>query len=424
MRARTAETINKQKPPVTDRRRRGNCRMSQFGKVSLLLLGILIWTSPATAQSRSRVGSGLIHQKVLERQGLTRSWWAQAVMNSHRDKLRHLTNDLDNVYAQCTNGIMTAFDAETGRKKWAQRFGSGDGPSMPASSNDKHVFVWSAVTLYVMDKETGRILKEFDLPGQPSTSAVADEEQIYLGFLDGSMYAFDIESGAINWRYRTSKRIVVPALPHSHTVLFASTNGVLYSVDALTRETVFQFESDSRITAPMAVYKDLVLLASEDYKLYALNINNGGQGWRVPFLSGEPIQQAPVVIKDDVYLVPEHRGLFRIAAATGDEHWYQPGIRQLLSLSPQFAYGVDELNRLIVLDGETGEKVGGISLGPASIHLTNKFTDRVYVATPTGTIVCLRETQRDLPLYHKNADQQPLMPQFAPEQAAKAEAAP
>lgn len=400
--------------------------MSELRKISLLLLGILMWTSPAVAQTGSRVGSGLINQRFLQQQGLTRAWWSQAVMNYQRDKLRHFTNDDENVYAQCTNGILTTFDAETGRKKWAVRFASGDAPSMPASSNDKNVFIWSAATLYVIDKNTGVIHKTFDLPGQPSTSAVADKEQIYLGFLDGSMYAFNIDTGAINWRYRTSKRIAVPALPHGHSVLFASTNGVLYSVDALTRDTIFQFESDSRITAPMAIYKDLVLLASEDFKLYSLNVNNGGQGWPAPFLSGERIKQAPIVIKDDVFLIPEHRGLFRIAAATGEEHWYQAGIEKLLALSPQFVYGVDRLNRMVVLNRDTGGKVRGFPLGQATIQLTNQFTDRIYIATPTGTIACLRETPRDLPLHHRNPENQPLMPQFAPDnpETAKADGTP
>ncbi|WP_339912125.1 PQQ-binding-like beta-propeller repeat protein [Symmachiella dynata] len=394
--------------------------MSELRKVSLLLLGILICTSPAMAQSGSRVGSGLIRRRILQQQGLTRAWWSQAVMNYRRDKLQHLTNDDKNVYVQSSNGILTTFDAESGRKKWATRIGSADAPGMPASSNDTHVFVWSAATLFMLDKESGKIVEQFDLPGQPSTSARADEEQIYIGFLDGSLYAFDIESGMVNWRYQTSKRILVPALPHSHTVLFASTNGILYSVDALTRDTVFQFESDSQITAPMAVFEDLVLLASEDYKLYALNINNGSQGWRSPFLSGERIKQAPVVIKNDVYLVPEHRGLYCLSAKTGDEHWYVEGIEKLLSLSPRRVYAVDRLNRLVILNRDTGAKVGGVPLGPATVHMTNDFTDRIYVATSSGTIVCLRETPRDLPHFHKNPEEQPLMPQFAPANAQAA----
>jgi len=389
--------------------------MLRLRRSSLVLLVCFLTASPALAQSGSHAGSGLTRQNQLRQQGLTRAWWGQAVMDYQRDKLRHLTTDGDHVFAQCTNGIITAFDAESGRKLWSNRIGDTDAPQMPASTNDEHLLVWSAATMYLLNKDNGQKELQFKLPGQPSTSARSDKEQIYVGFLDGSLYAFDLKTGTINWRFRTSRRIVVPALPHSHTVLFASTNGSLYSVDALTRDLVFQFEADNVISAPMGLYKDWVLLPSEDYKLYAVNINNGEEGWKAPFLSGERIRKAPVVIDDEIYVIPEHRGLFQLAAETGVERWYVRGITEVLAVSPTKVFAVDKLERLVVLDRKSGKKTGGVPLGPATVLMTNTDTDRIYLATPQGTVICLHEVDRDLPFFHKEAEDRPFMPPISPE---------
>lgn len=389
--------------------------MLELKKSGLLLLGILVWTAPAFAQSGSRLSSGLLDEERLVQRGLTREWWSQAVMNYRRDKVTHVTNDERNVYVQCNNGVLTTFDAESGKQKWATRVGQADSPSLAASTNDEMLFVWSRATLYMLNKETGQVLKTYDLPNQPSTSAQADAEQIYLGCLDGSMYAFDIKTGKQNWRYRTSARIVVPAMPNGISVLFASTNGSLYAVEASTRNVVFEFETDNSVTAPIGRYKQLALLASEDYKLYAVDSRNGSQAWSAPFLSGGRIKLAPVVIGDDVFLTPENRGLYRIAAEDGAERWYHEGIQRFLAASPQRVYGIDRLNNLVVMDRETGETINGLSLGRLSIHVTNDRTDRIYLATTTGKIVCVRETSRPLPHYHLHPEEQPILPEFAPE---------
>lgn len=390
--------------------------MLELRKSGLLLLGILIWNAPALAQSGSRVSSGLLDEQVLNQRGLTRAWWSQAVMNPRRDKLTYITNDERNIYVQCSNGVITTFDAESGKQKWAAQVGQADSPASAASTNGDKLILWSRASLFILNKENGKILKSFKLPGQPSTSAQADDEQVYLGFLDGSMYAFDIETGDMNWRYRTSGRISVPAMLNGSTVLFASNNGSLYSVDALTRTLQFQFEATNTLSAPMARYKDLVLLASEDYKLYSLDVHNGSQGWKSPFLSGERIIKAPVVIGDDVFLTPEHRGLFRIAAKNGKDYWHRKNLKQFVSASPQNVYAVDRLNHLVVLNRDTGETISGIPLGRLAVQLVNNRTDRVYLGTKTGMVICLRELSRSLPRYHINPQEQPLLPQFAPEQ--------
>ena len=75
------------------------------------------------------------HQQ-LSRIGLERGWWAQAVINPHRDKIKHVSIDEDMVYVQASSGVTTAFDAESGQQLWAVQLGRFDQPSFPAVSNE------------------------------------------------------------------------------------------------------------------------------------------------------------------------------------------------------------------------------------------------------------------------------------------------
>jgi hypothetical protein len=47
--------------------------------------------------------------------------------------------------------------------------------------------------------------------------------------------------------------------------------------------------------------------------------------------------------------------------------------------------------------------------------VANDRTDRLYLSTANGTVVCLRPTGRPYPTFHRYPDRLPLMPEFEPE---------
>lgn len=402
---------------------------------------MLIGVSPVLAQSASLVGTRMPDEGNLNRVGLTRAWWGHSVTNSTRDKIIHLALDETTLFAQSSNGVITAFDCETGRRLWASQIGGADKAIYPASSNDELLFVVNGLTMYAVKKQTGDVLWGLALPGQPSTSPVADDRRLFLGFLDGSQYAFDFkritelqQKGlmpqwsylTVLWRYKTSKAITAPAVPSGALVAFASTNGSLYSVGAQERELKFQFETDAPLSAPLARYKDNLLLASEDYNLYSINITNGKSNWR--YTAGRIIRKAPIVIANETFLLPEHGGLIKLSPATGKQFWVRPGVENFISATPQHVYGKDLLNNLVVMSRQDGAVLGTLPLERFSLHVANDRTDRVYVATVGGMVLCLRELDRDFPLFHQHPERLPISPEFAPEkpegEPAEGEAAP
>ncbi|MFN0054652.1 MAG: PQQ-binding-like beta-propeller repeat protein, partial [Planctomycetales bacterium] len=312
----------------------------------LSLAALLVADFPIAAQTAARGGSKLPSESSLNRFGLTRRWWGHATVNFNRDKLVFLTVDEEYLFLQSSAGVVTAFDCETGRQLWARTLGSRDRPTFRASLNDELLFVVNGMKLYAARKKTGDIVWELNLPAQASSSPVADDERVFVGFLDGSMYAFDLEkiqdrysagllpqysAETVLWRYRTNRPITIPAVPGGKLVAFASQNGSLYSLAADTHRMVFQFETDAKLSAPMVRYENNLLLASEDSNFYSLNLLNGKPAWQ--FTTGVVIRKAPVLIEDEVYLIPERHNLYKLSAEKGVAEWKQPEIDTFLSAS-------------------------------------------------------------------------------------------
>ena len=386
---------------------------------------------PAQAQSSSTsVATELPTSRTLSRLGLERAWWSQATVNPKRDKVKYMVLDEENVYLQGTGGTVTAFDAESGKRLWSVQLGNRDEPIFPGVSNEKYFLAVNGMSLYCMERFSGKVLWELTLPGMPSVGPSVDDQHIYIGTLEGSIYSFDLRKidelyhknmlpqwsyQAVRWRYRTSKEITTKAYSTGRLVNFASRDGSLYAVGATERDLTWQFETSAPITAPLAATNDSLILASEDYFVYCLDRNNGLVRWE--FASGFPIRKAPIVIEQDLYIMPDRGGLFNLAVRTGQEKWERPGITDLLGATKSRLFASDVTGNIVLLQRSTGRPLGTLSLRPFSLRLQNDRTDRLFLATPSGLIVCLREQGSEFAHYHKYPERAPIVPDVEPDEA-------
>ena len=389
----------------------------------------LMDSAPVAAQSSTSVATELPTSRMLSRYGLERAWWSQATVNPKRDKVKYMVLDEENVYLQGTGGTVTAFDAESGRRLWSVQLSNRDEPIFPGVSNDKHFLTVGGLTLYCLERFSGKVLWELTLPVMPSVGPSVDDQHIYVGALDGSIYSFDIRKidelsrlrllptwsyQAIRWRYRTSKEITTKAYSTGRSVNFASRDGSLYAVSALDPDLNWQFETSAPITAPLAATNDSLIVASEDYFVYCLNRDNGLVRWE--FASGNPIRKAPIVIEDDLYIMPDRGGLFNLVVRTGAEKWERPGISDLLGATKSRLFGSDVTGNVVLLQRSTGRPLGTLPLRPFSVRLQNDRTDRLFLATPSGLVVCLREQGSEFAHFHKYPERAPIVPDVEPDE--------
>jgi outer membrane protein assembly factor BamB len=396
--------------------------------IGLVVVGLL--TAPVAAQT-TQLRAGIPTNAALHQHGLEVAWSAQAVLNPSRDKVQHIVLDEQLVYVQGSNGVITAFDTETGQRMWALRLGRFDEPSFPAISNEDIVLAVVGPSLFAVDKVSGDLMWQIRLPGAPSTGPSTDENQVYVGTLDGSVYAYSLKTirklyleqrlpawshEALVWRFQAGREITSPPISVGLTVNFASRDGSLYAVTTNRRELQFQFETDAPILAPMARVGDTQFFASEDSNFYAINANNGTILWEL--VTGLPIRKAPVAIGKYLFVAPERGGVYCLEVATGKQFWWNPRLTDFMALVGERAICRNADGAMAILDVESGQVQGRIAARYYDQLVVNDRSDRIFLATKRGEVLAIRETDRELPTYHRYPERRPILPELTPEEPA------
>lgn len=393
----------------------------------LCAAAVTLVASQAFAQSK--IGQ-MPTARLLSRFGLERAWWSQATMDTRRDYVRYMTLDEDNIYVQSTGGIITAFDNENGRKRWARQLGRQDDPSFAATSNDELVLVIAGIRMYALNKLDGEQLWVLRLPNPASTSPTMDEKQVYYGTIDGSVYAYDLKTirelhnerklpqysaVAQNWRYKSAKEVSSRPVSNGRILHFASLDNSLYTVTTLERELQWQFETNRPISAPITEADGLVYLATEDFNVFCVSQDGGTMRWQ--FVTGLPIRKQPRIVNNDVYVFPARGGMYSLRKATGTRKWWRPNMVDYVGATRKLVFVTDGLNNLVAMSRADGAIVGALPLRGFTVRFANELTDRLYLATNSGLTVCIREQGIEFPTYHKFPERQPILPEFAPDEA-------
>ena len=368
--------------------------------------------------------------------GLSMAWTGRGAVDPGRDRAVFLTADESNVYLQSDSGVLSAFDAESGRPLWSALLGLPDQVSYAVNSNQSELVLAVGMHLYSVNKFTGKTLWVLQLSEHPSTTPEIDEDNVYIGTTDGSVFAYDLRKirklhldnrlpayshVALLWRYKAASEIKSPPLVTGRTLNFATSRGTLASVGAGDRKLNFEFETDAAISTPVAVGQGTLFVSAEDSRMYALNQTNGQVKWK--FISEHPIQEQPRIIGDVLYVSPRLSGLYCLCVTTGKQVWHQREANRFLGATQTAVYSIDNLGRLARLDRSTGKSMGRMSMRGYTTNVSNDRTDRLYLATPEGTIVCLKELNTTQPTFHRYPERRPILPELAPDEPVAAEGA-
>ena len=369
--------------------------------------------------------------------GLEEKWHGQAVLNTARDNVRHVVNDEDIVVVQSTAGVVTAFNSEDGRKRWAVQVGRNDEPAMAAVTNSEQIVIIAGPVVYGLNKFSGDELFKYRLPGQPSASPAIDDTTMYIPMNEGSVYAVSIPTlkhleryGTLPptiarpflWRFICNEVCVHPPVLSDGAITFATESRNLHSID-LNGRSLYQIVMRQPATAPLTVVPNeltsSVIVATGDNRLRSVVSTKPEADWVFPM--GRTIYRHPVVIGDHIFVVTDGGGLICVSRTTGrpvifeDEEgnareWYTDDITNVVSVTNKHVYTVDVSDRLAVLKRSSGEVLAKTTIPEFEHRHRNVLTDRVYLVSNKGEIVCLREPAIEFAMYHQNPDRQPITP--------------
>lgn len=399
-----------------------------------------------------------LSSQALEASGLQVRWTAQAVLNTSRDSLRHVTNDEELLYLQSSAGIITALNSESGRRVWSIQLGRNDEPAMEAVSNKDTLLVVVGPVVYGLNKFSGEQLFAYRLPAQPNAGPAMYEYEYSgqpgvfdYGFLiplvDGSVVAYQIDrlsfqqrygklplnaASPLSWRYFCGENIRFPPLAGTETIAIGTDSGNIHAVNTSglnTGRLLYQLFLKSPISAPLTFSSrdstEVVYVATADNRLFCFALTKGANMmWTFPM--GHAITEPLVAVGEDVYVTTVGGSLTAMSAEIGIPQnaklellqvlavpgfglpvaipmtitwpWDIPSIRYVAAVSGNRVYAVDNAQRLAIIDRHTSSVLKRIPVRGYSHPLRNLLTDRIYLISDSGHIVCLAETGSDFPV--------------------------
>lgn len=395
------------------------------------VLALVMCSSQAVYAQTAAASSSLPQEGELNRNGLTMAWWAQSSVNPRRDSLEYFTADEQCVYIQSNTGVITCLHGEQGRKMWYRLVGLPDQQSFPVTTNEKEVLVSIGVNLYSLKKDTGQTLWQLVCEEPPSTSPEMDDNFIYVGTIDGSVWGYDLQQvrhlyprGMLPqwtirsrlWNFQTPDLIISPPIPQGDNVVFASRRGIVYSLVGENKQLRWQLEAGNEIETPLGHSGERIFVADRNARMLCVNIESGAVQWT--FAAGAAIKQQPRVVGNDVYVVPHREGLTSIAVNSGGVNWQQTQATAFVTATDAHVYARDHGGNLLILDRETGQVKSSINLRQFPLQVSNDRTDRIYLASTTGTVIALREIGSEYPVYHLHPERRPILPEFAVDEEA------
>ncbi|MEO2020050.1 MAG: PQQ-binding-like beta-propeller repeat protein [Fuerstiella sp.] len=297
-------------------------------RISVLPLTFLLCLSAADCRAQD-----VLSTDALQRLGLEVRWNSQSVLNVRRDIVSYVTNDEEVLYVQSSAGVLTAINAENGRRMWTAQVGRTDESAMAVVSNSDLVLLLVGPTIHGYNKFTGAKLLEFRLPGHPTAGPALTENTVFVPLHGGAIYAYSIgvleymyrygtlpEDVAVPqlWRFICAEEIIYPPVVGEEAFSFVSEAGNLYTVNTGGIEkgrARYQLLLGTPASAPLAINDNAssssVLMLTDHNIAFSIDLITGATEWTYPL--GRPMTFAPVVVGDSVYVVTEDGTLTNIS---------------------------------------------------------------------------------------------------------------
>ncbi|HUU00078.1 MAG TPA: PQQ-binding-like beta-propeller repeat protein [Myxococcota bacterium] len=177
------------------------------------------------------------------------------------------------IYATSYDGHVYALKSDNGKRIWQFPTEKKAEPP-PAESEEK-----AAKDGEKASEEATEVKEQVPeiKPGEFSYAAPAVKDGIlYVGNLDGYMYAIQTSDGTLKWRFNAGEGITSTALVEGGVVYFGSKNDNVYAIDAGSgKKLIWKFTTGDDVLSSPKAENGVLYIGSNDNNFYALDQKTG-----------------------------------------------------------------------------------------------------------------------------------------------------
>jgi outer membrane protein assembly factor BamB len=410
-------------------------------KLLVGVVGLALVASAALAQP----GTFRVHTKpklptaeALERMSLTMAWSARILLRGDRDGFYSVQlipgpGGYPQVLVQTFSNLVVLFDGETGDELWRAQVADPYVPSQPCGYNSNSIFVTRRRFLYVLNRATGlhRVYtieqpsglryNGIEMPYIPTAAPVADDFGIAFAMTNrvvayklplygegqvlpkagpGPAEGAPVPLPELAWTNLLGDEFVrFPPLSAGNQLSVATSRGMLMSLNRFDGVLRDEFELNGSIVAAPGQHGMMAYPGTDQGTLYALQMDTGKLLWR--FYPGAGVRRSPAVTDRDVFVTGDRVGLYRVSRDNGRDVWLAKQLDRFLAVNERFVYALNYLGEFQVLDYLRGGTLSRYDMRDWTIAVPNELTDRIYLASNDGQILCLRHRDLKTPLRNK-----------------------
>ncbi len=155
------------------------------------------------------------------------------------------------------------------------------------------------------------------------SSAAIEGDTVYVGSMDSSLYAIDLATGKLRWRYATNGPIQESSpCVHNGVVYVGDLNGTLHAVNASSGKAHWTFNAEGEIRSSPNCFGNRIYFGSYDQNLYCLSTETGALVWK--FTTEGPVHCTPSIAKEYVHISGCDETFRAIHTATGKQAYAVP----------------------------------------------------------------------------------------------------
>ena len=265
---------------------------------------------------------------------------------------------------------------------WKLKIGQGS-CTPPVISGGSAYFGSQDGYLYAVDVHTGEMHWKFWAEDWIDNTPAVSDGVVYFGNVMGDksgdrhLFALDARTGKEKWKFKSlfygvnSSPAVLGGL-----VYFGAGDNHLYALDALTGAEKWKFPVRESAGTP-AIADGLVFFRSSNY-FYALDLDTGEQKWS--FMAGATIKASPAASGGNVYFGSDDFNLYALDMVSGQEKWkYSAG---LITYPPAVHNGtvfLASFDNMFALDANTGGEKWKINIKHLDIKAPVISGDTLYI---------------------------------------------
>jgi len=224
------------------------------------------------------------------------------------------------VYFGSDDGNLYALDAQTGRLKW-KFLTQGMGRSRPAVAGDLIYFTSDDGYMYALAARTGVQTWQTDISNfmpadkrkiggssdptgfdYKQSSPVVSDGKVYIGSLDGNIYALEAGTGKVDWTFTTGQKVrATPALAEG-VLYIGSWDETMYALEALTGQLLWKKPVGGEVQSTALVADGTVYTGSRKASVVALDALTGETKWEYDYGKNMWVESSPVLVGNIVYI--------------------------------------------------------------------------------------------------------------------------